>query len=42
LKKETLMKKQSIIMLCGFVIFAVTATTLTGLLTWLVVRQLAA
>ncbi len=36
------MKKQSIIMLCGFVILAVTATTLVGLLTWLVVSYMAA
>jgi len=35
------MKKQSIIMLCGFVILAVAATTLVGLLTWLVVSQMA-
>jgi len=41
LKKETLMKKQSIIALCGFVILAVAATTLVGLLTWLVVSQMA-
>jgi len=40
-QKETLMKKQSIIMLCGFVILAVAATTLVGLLTWLVVSQMA-
>lgn len=36
------MKKQSIIMLCGFVILAVTATTLVGLLTWMVVSHMAA
>lgn len=41
-QKETLMKKQSIMVLCGFVILAVTATTLVGLLTWLVVSHMAA
>lgn len=36
------MKKKSITMLCGLIILAVTATTLVGLLTWLVVSHMAA